>query len=76
LEKWTELIDAALSLGAQKASLIPVEAISFEPTFRNACIQNYCGMYGRCWMCPPDVGQVDELISSARQYLCALVFQT
>lgn len=76
MKKWTELIDTAVSLGAQKAAVISVEDISFEPDFRNACIQNFCGMYGRCWMCPPDVGSVDELISRAKKYRCALVFQT
>lgn len=76
MKKWTELIDTAVSLGVQKASLISVEDISFEPDFRNACIQNFCGMYGRCWMCPPDVGEVDELIHRAKRYRYALVFQT
>lgn len=76
MKKWRELIDASVSLGARKASLISIEDISFEPAFRNACIQNLCGMYGRCWMCPPDVGPVDALISRAKQYRYALVFQT
>lgn len=76
MKKRTELIDAAVAKGAQKAALIAVENISFEPAFRDACIQNYCGMYGRCWMCPPDVGPVEELIAKAKQYQSALVFQT
>jgi predicted metal-binding protein len=76
MEKWTELMNAAVSFGAKKAAIIPVENISFEPAFRDACAQNFCGMYGRCWMCPPDVGPLDELISKAKQYRHALVFQT
>ncbi|HVI43123.1 MAG TPA: DUF2284 domain-containing protein [Anaerovoracaceae bacterium] len=76
MKKWIELIDAGMALGAKKAVLISVEDISFEPTFRDACKQNFCGMYGRCWMCPPDVGPVEELISMAQKYRYTLVFQT
>lgn len=76
MKKWTELINKVMDLGAKNAALIPIEEISFEPAFRDACMQNFCGMYGRCWMCPPDVGPVEVLISSAQQYKYALVFQT
>ena len=71
-----ELIAMALAHGAKNAAVIDVAAIPFKRDFRKACEINACGMYGRCWTCPPDVGDIDELIliASAKQY--ALVYQT
>lgn len=71
-----ELMDAAMGVGVHKVVLIDIEDVSFNPDFRNACVQNFCGMYGRCWMCPPDIGPVDELIASAKGYQYAMVIQT
>ena len=33
-------------------------------------------MYGKCYMCPPDVGDIDVLVKEARTYKYALVYQT
>lgn len=71
-----KLSDLAVALGAFRAGTIPVEQIPFDATLRKACEANYCGNYGRNWMCPPDIGDIDELIARARQYKVALVFQT
>lgn len=50
--------------------------IRFDPAFRAVCEKNACGFYGACWMCPPDVGRIEELIARAQSYDRALVFQT
>lgn len=65
-----------LDAGAFRAGVLDVDAIPFEPEFRKLCESNACGMYGRSWMCPPDIGPVEELIAQARQFRQALVFQT
>ena len=70
------LAEQAVTLGAYKASVIPVEKIPFDPSLRQACAANTCGNYGKNWTCPPDVGPIDELIACAKQYKHALVFQT
>ncbi|MCL2857512.1 MAG: DUF2284 domain-containing protein [Oscillospiraceae bacterium] len=70
------LTGTALQLGASGAAVIRVEQISFRPEFRAACEQNTCGQYARCWMCPPDVGEVDDLITQAKRYEYALIFQS
>lgn len=75
-ELLTVLTARAKQLGASGTAVIPVCEIVFEPDFRKACVQNACGKYNRCWMCPPDVGEIDELISAAKTYRLALVFQT
>ena len=40
------------------------------------CASNACGMYGKCWMCPPDVGDIDVLMGEVGKYDYALVYQT
>ena len=50
--------------------------IVFDPAFRRACEANTCGNYGRSWTCPPDVGDIGELIRQASSYKYAVVYQT
>ncbi|MBQ9150935.1 MAG: DUF2284 domain-containing protein [Clostridia bacterium] len=66
----------ALSLGAFRASVIPVESIETDASFRDLCASNVCGNYGRNWMCPPDAGDIHELMATLRTYSYALVYQT
>ena len=33
-------------------------------------------MYGRCWMCPPDIGIVEPLMEKVRSYKHGLLYQT
>ena len=57
-----ELIQKTLDLGAYKASVIDAKAIVLDRAFRAMCESNACGVYGKCYMCPPDVGDIDELM--------------
>lgn len=68
--------DFLLGLGARRVGFVPVREIVFDASFRALCEQNSCGQYGRNWMCPPDVGPMEELMARARRYDTALVFQT
>ena len=70
------LIAEAKSLGAFKANVIEADKIETDRCFRNMCASNSCGMYGRCYMCPPDVGEIDILMAELRNYDYALVYQT
>lgn len=70
-----DMKDTVLQLGATNAAVIPVSDIRFDREFRKACESNACGMFGKSWMCPPHVGDIDELIEKAKQYKTALVFQ-
>jgi len=70
------LISTALKNGADSADIINVRDIPFRREFRAACVQNMCGKFGTCWMCPPDIGDIDELIAIAKQYSHMLVFCT
>ena len=65
-----------LSWGAYKVGFVPVDKIEFERSFRDMCRSNACGMYNRSWMCPPCVGEIDDLIAKTEKYRWAFVFQT
>ena len=58
------------------AAVVEAKNIVFDPAFRRACEANTCGNYGRSWTCPPDVGDIDELIKQASSYKYAVVYQT
>ena len=70
------LILTATKQGAYKANIIEASKIETDSRFRDMCAVNSCGMYGKCYMCPPDVGEVDDLIAELKQYDYAFVYQT
>ena len=65
-----------LEEGAFRAAFVSVADIRFDRAFRDVCATNACGNYGRCWMCPPDVGGIDKMMAEAQSYDFALVYQT
>ena len=75
-EYFDRLAGIVLSLGAYKAAVIPVESIETDASFRAMCASNVCGNYGRNWMCPPDAGDIQDLMAAIRTYSYALVYQT
>ena len=74
--KFESLIAVPLALGAYKANVIETKEISLDRSFRDMCASNACGVYGKCWMCPPDVGEIDVLMGEVGKYDYALVYQT
>ena len=75
--EWMEALRLrVLEEGAFRAAFVPVADIRFDRAFRDMCATNACGNYGRCWMCPPDVGGIDEMMAEAQSYDFALVYQT
>ena len=54
--------------------IIPVTEIPFRPELRQACAQNVCGNYGKNWMCPPLVGEIEDLIARAKAHEHALIY--
>ncbi len=69
------LTETVLSLGAHKAAVIPACKVVTDRAFRAMCEANTCGMYGKCYTCPPDVGEIDALIASLSDYSSVLVYQ-
>jgi len=69
------LIADALASGACRAVVISARAVRTDLSFRTMCASNACGMYGKCWTCPPDIGEAEELIASLSRYEYVLVYQ-
>lgn len=71
-----QLIDLALDAGAYKAAVIEASMVETDASFRELCKSNVCGKYGNCWMCPPDIGEIEPLMAKLREYAYVLVYQT
>lgn len=71
-----KLIQLALEAGAAKAALIRAEQVVYSESFREICEGNQCGAYGKCWVCPPDIGEIGSLIARARTFPRGLLYQT
>ena len=69
------LIAQACQNGADHAAVISAREITTDRAFRAMCEANSCGMYGKCYTCPPDAGEIDALISSLANYDRVLVYQ-
>ncbi|MDI9506246.1 MAG: DUF2284 domain-containing protein [Clostridiales bacterium] len=70
---WEQL---ALSCGADKAAVIPGDRVVVHPSFREICEKNSCGQYGKCYMCPPFVGEIGDLMDRVRGFPYGLLYQT
>jgi predicted metal-binding protein len=69
------IIKLALDHGAGKAAFLLGKDIVLDTMFRDICKSNGCGNYGKCYMCPPDVGEIGELIEKARTFSNAVMYQ-
>ena len=78
MEKTLEdkLVKIAIDAGASGAAVVSSEKVTFRREFRADCERNSCGRYGKSWTCPPDVGDIDEMISRAKKYSHMLIFQS
>ena len=72
----SHLVSAALFAGAAKAAMIRQEDIVLSASFRDICASNTCGLYGKCWVCPPDAGDIETLMEKVRGYGNGLLYQT
>lgn len=70
------LLQMVLDVGVTHAARLRQEDIVYNRMFRSLCEQNTCGNYGKCYMCPPDAGDIDQLIAAAKQYDQGIMYQT
>ena len=70
------LVQLALECGAAKATILSQDQIVTSAAFRDICAGNGCGLYGKCWMCPPDIGDITPLMAKVQQFPYALWYQT
>ncbi len=65
-----------LGLGAYRAEVVNVADISVDTSFRSLCEADSCGNYGKNYMCPPDIGNIEALAAELKSYELAMVYQT
>lgn len=70
------LIRLAIAQGADHAVVIPQQQVVLSEQFYAICQSNACGQFGRNYMCPPDVGDIEDLMARVREYPQVLVYQT
>jgi len=71
-----DLVQLALSCGAARAVVLSRDMLVVSPMFRDICKSNSCGQYDRCWVCPPEIGEIDALIRSLDDYQHMLWYQS
>lgn len=62
--------------GASGAAFLNQSDIVTSSHFRDICRKNTCGNYNRCYKCPPDAGDIQELIAEVRKYHKGILYQT
>jgi predicted metal-binding protein len=66
----------AYELGATHARIITdFTYMKAKKSVREACLVNSCGKSGRCWTCPPHLGEFDELREKLLSYEGAVLVQ-
>ena len=76
MEKRENILQTVLAGGVAKAVYISQDQIVLSADFRRICETNQCGGYGHCWMCPPFIGEINELMETVRSYPGAILYQS
>ena len=75
-EKVNRLLALTQKAGACNAEYFEGSQIVLDRQFRDICRTNACGRYGRCYMCPPDIGDVEETMEKIRIFPHVIVYQS
>ena len=70
------IVQWALECGATNAAALLGNQVILDEGFRDICKSNTCGNYGKCYMCPPDVGDIHAMMAEVRAYPNAVLYQT
>ena len=70
------ILEIVRQAGVANAAQIQQKDIIYDRVFRDICASNGCGNYGMCYMCPPDIGDIDELMKKAQEYDLGILYQT
>jgi len=72
----SNIVALALECGAAKAVMLDRAQLVTSAAFREICRSNGCGQFGRCWVCPPEIGEIDDLIRRLDGYKTVLWYQS
>ncbi len=70
------VVKLAYACGAANVAAIPAGQVVLDAVFRDICKSNTCGKYGKCYMCPPDVGDIQAMMENVRAFRDAVMYQT
>lgn len=70
------LLQIIQDCGAAGAAALTADAVIVSEEFRKICQSNGCGTYNRCYMCPPDIGPIAELMAKVKSYTNAVLYQS
>ena len=71
-----KIAELALGCGANHAAILSADQVVLDDVFRDICKTNACGNYGNCYMCPPDVGDIHDMMDIMRTYRLGALYQT
>lgn len=72
---YEEIQQWALAAGATHACTINRMQLKTFDYVRASCAANACGKYGRCWTCPPDLGEQEALTAELQSFPGGVVIQ-
>lgn len=70
------LLQTVLDCGVSGAAIVDVNEVVVNEDFRRICENNSCGGYNRCYMCPPDIGEIHELMAKVKSFDQAVLYQS
>lgn len=70
------ILEDIIKSGAKYAKTFELKDIEFDNKFRDYCKENLCGNYGTNWMCPPGVGEIDDLKKEVMNFKKGIIYQT
>lgn len=73
--KTNQILSILSDCGVYRAAVLPQTSVVYNPVFREICAKNTCGGYGTCYMCPPDIGPLDELMAAAQRFPRCVMYQ-
>ena len=73
---YEELVQLAKDAGFTAWAPLDVSTIELKNEVRDMCATNTCGMYGKCWSCPPGCGSVEECTARIKGYTQGILVQT
>lgn len=70
------MLEQALAIGFSHAASLDIATLKPLKEVRAMCAAGKCGLYGKCWTCPPGCGSLEENATEMRSYSQGMVVQT
>jgi len=69
------ILEQARQIGVKAGPEFSPALLVPEPRIRDFCLENKCGHYQDNYMCPPDVGTLDEMAVRLRKFQRSILLQ-